>query len=151
MGQTLSFGPLTYVPTSVEAELLEHAVELLNPGTPLTSAERAREAGRLHYQNFAATPYGRLLARAMPNDFKQLMLRARFVARHVFRNMQFSSEDLGGPGVAVEMRNSGYPPEHFAGLFEEWMRTFGLAQPSVMLRVQKDDTHRYELRWNDTT
>lgn len=127
-GKPVWFRPTEFVPVREEVQLLECALDLLYP--ELTSPdERSFEAGRLHFQNFTRTSYGKILFSVIPQDadhFRKIILNSKYVAQHVFRNVTFEAEDLGRKSAKVIMHNNDYPLEHFAGLFHEWMHFFGL-------------------------
>jgi uncharacterized protein (TIGR02265 family) len=134
------------VPISEEVRLIELALDLLSEAE-LSPSERAREAGRLHFQNFATTPYARVLFTLFPRNFRYMMLHAKTVAERVFKGVRFDVHDLGPDRVELVMENADYPIEHFEGLFQEWMRHFDL---DGIVHAIKDDggRYRYQMEWS---
>lgn len=147
-GKPLRFSNWEAVPVREEMKIIELALDLLNQ-TPVPPAERAYDAGRLHFRNFAASPLGRILFGALERDFKLVMLRSRFVAQHVFRHTRFFAADLGPTSIRISIENIDYPIEHFRGFFAEAMKFFNLDGIVTAVAIPSGPTRRYEytLSW----
>ena len=147
LGDPLDFKNLEWVPASLESAILEESAQMMADHA-FVQEEREREAGRLHFHNFSTTPYGRILLKAYPEDFRKLMLGSPLIARHVFRNTEFSAEEMGERMIRVRIKNSGYPLAHFAGLFHEWMKYSGLRNPRVEAK-EEDGAQVYTMQWDE--
>lgn len=144
-GRPLIFRSTEPVPISDEVKLIEFALEMLNE-TPIPPTELDFEAGRLHFKNFATTPLGNFLLSLFKDDFKLVMLRAPSVAKHIFDGVTFCSKDMGPAIVKVSMSNTAYPPEHFHGVFSEWMHFCGL-HGAVSVGRTGDGGCEYTMKW----
>ncbi|MCI0532781.1 DUF2378 family protein [bacterium] len=146
-GRSCDFGNLDDVPVREEVKIIEHAFDILHSGHALSPQDRAFQAGRLHFQNFEATDFGKVLFSTLPRDFKLFMLRLTHLAPYVFQNVQFDSEDTGGKSIKVILHNNDYPLEHFQGLFYEWMVHFGLSG-RVEAKKRDGGSYEYFMDWN---
>ncbi|HET6398121.1 MAG TPA: DUF2378 family protein [Candidatus Thermoplasmatota archaeon] len=134
------------VPVREEVRLLEAAVDVLCPGSP--AGTRAFEAGRLHFRNFRATPWARLVFGIFPAGYHFVLMHASSIAERVFQGLTFEAEDLGPTTVRVTMTGSDYPLDHFRGLFYEWMVQSGL-QGTVIGQETAPGRHEYLCQWRD--
>jgi uncharacterized protein (TIGR02265 family) len=146
-----SFGkPIVYknsddVPIRDESKLIECAVQIMSDH-PIQEERVAYEAGRLHFRNFAGTPLGRITLPFFKNNYKTILLRARYLGGHVFQGIKFASEELGPKAVHVVMSNAEYPIDHFKGLFEAWMEYSGL-EGSVASKPIDRKMYGYTIEW----
>lgn len=143
-GRPIAFKALEEVPVREEVKILELILDVIAPDTPPT--KRSFEAGRLHFRNFTTTPYGRIIFSQFKNRFKLLMLNTPNIAGHVFRNVRFTSEDLGNTTVRIRMEHNDYPLEHFQGFFQEWMDFSGL-QGTVSAHAAEHSVFEYTMQW----
>src|SRR5258708_2790222 len=96
-GKRINFRNLENVPVREEIAILEHVFDILNEHdktAQLGPEARSFEAGRLHLQNFLTTPFGKIMATAIPktpDGFKKLLLSAKYIASHVFKNTNFTA------------------------------------------------------------
>lgn len=144
-GCTVVFKNLEDVPVRTEVCIIEHVLDILRPG--LVGAERAREAGRLHFRNFCTTRLGTVLLSSLPHttsSFKTLLINAGSIGRSVFKHTDLACRESNGT-IVVEMNNTDYPLEHFEGFFDEWAHTYGLPRDSVTA-VQKGATQCYTIK-----
>jgi uncharacterized protein (TIGR02265 family) len=118
-GKPLRVKNLDDIPVSEEVRLLECALDVLNDA-PVPPEQRSLEAGHLHFQNFITTAFAKILLPFLKKKFKGTLLRSQFIARHVFKGLEFSTEDIGPTKVKIVMKNADYPIDHFNGFFEEW-------------------------------
>jgi uncharacterized protein (TIGR02265 family) len=144
-GKPLRYGNLQNIPVAEEVRLIEAALQVLSP-RPIPKKQLPYEAGRLHFQNFSQTSYGRILLNTLPKNFKRLMLNAKYIAQHVFKGVIFTSFDDGPKAVSVIMENNDYPIEHFRGLFAEWMDYFGLKGNVTASRID-NRSYKYRMSW----
>lgn len=145
-GQPLCFRHFDSVPVHEEVKIIEYALDILEPRIFSSENERAFEAGRLHFRNFTSTIFAKLLLSSLPKDFKLFMMKTKYIAPRIFRNVRFESVDTGKNSVQVIMYNNDYPVEHFQGLFYEWMIFFGLSG-QVDAKKRDDDAYEYTMRW----
>lgn len=144
VGMRLRFGAWEDVPVREEVRIIEHALDLLEPG--VAPERRAFEAGRLHFRNFTTTPWGRMLFALFPRNLRYMMQHAEGIADKVFRGVRFTTTQLGPNAVRVVMENNDYPIDHFKGLFHEWMLFFGL-RGHVIASETAADRYEYVLQW----
>lgn len=144
LGGPVGFGAAEDVPTATESRLIEAAAGLLAPCTP--PEDLALEAGRLHFRNFTGTPWARLLFTMFPRDFAFMLRHATGIAERVFQNVRFSIQELEPCIFRVTVTNSGYPLDHFRGLFEEWMEQFGCTG-SVVAQQAAPTVQEYLIQW----
>jgi uncharacterized protein (TIGR02265 family) len=144
-GHPITFNNGDDVPLREEIAIIEFALDLLS-SAPIPKEQRSFEAGRLHFRNFSMTPLGQILFSMFRNQFKLMMLHANNIAGHVFRNVEFSSRELGDKSVEVTMENNDYPLDHFRGLFYEWMIYSGHTG-SVSAEKLDNTTYRYTMTW----
>ncbi len=144
-GKPLKFGMMDAVPIRDEVKIIDLALEILSD-KPFPEDQQAFEAGRLHFKNFSQTPLGEFLLSFFKNDFKLVMLRAPSIANHIFSGITFSSKELGPTMVAVIMSKSDYPPEHFHGIFSEWMHFSGL-RGRIEVAENENGNLVYTMRW----
>ena len=145
-GKSLAFRNSERVPVREEVRIIECALDILT-GHTVSPAERAFEAGRLHFRNFTTTPFGRLLFPMFRGSFRKMMLRTKNIGGHVFEGVRFSSVDRGESEVVVRMENADYPIDHFRGLFYEWLLYAGHSG-SVEASEPEARTYEYVIRWN---
>lgn len=124
-GKPLKFGAWQNIPVADEVKLINCAVVLYSDQR-INPEKLDYEAGRFHCQNFLTTPLAKTVMKRLGKNFKLMMLLASKVAGQVFRGLKAEAEDLGENKVKIVFTNSGYPVEHFAGFFEEWMSYLGL-------------------------
>lgn len=144
-GGPVHFGAFESVPLRSEMELLEHSMDIMQPGAWSGSAHRA-EAGRLHFRNFCDTPLGSALMRSLPHtpgSFRTLLHNTPSIARIVFDGLIFESVDVH-EGMTLTVINCDYSPEHFRGFFEEWMHQWGITG-SVRARTLSEGVCEYRL------
>lgn len=134
------------VPVRKETELLECAVQLIHDGRVFSQEELEYEAGVLHFQNFLTTPLAKILFPLLRAQFKPVMMRAKHIAGHVFRNVEFDSEELGEHALKVFMKNNDYPLFHFKGFFQAWM-DFSGRTGKVEARELADGVYEYTMKW----
>jgi len=149
LGRLLKYDNFSDYPVREEIELLEHILDIIH-ADHMDPRERAFEAGRLHYQDFAGTTFGSMVMKTVPHTsvgFKTLLLRANYIARHVFKNTNFFAEDSGTEEVMVTMENNDYAIDHFKGFFYEWARDWGLLFPHVDARETAGKRFEYRIRW----
>jgi uncharacterized protein (TIGR02265 family) len=144
-GRSTKFGMMEPVSVLDEVRIIDLALDILHD-KPIPEDQRDYEAGRLHFRNFSLTPLGEFLLSFFKDDFKSVMLRAPSIANHIFNGITFFSRELGPSVVAVTMSNSGYPPEHFRGLFSEWMHYSGYQGRVELTRLEHGDLE-YTMRW----
>lgn len=147
VGRPLVFKNLEDVPVREEIAIIEHTLDLLSD-EPIAPEARSFEAGRLHFRNFITTPFGRILMSALPRThegLRQLMQRSGYIARRVFRHTNFRAQEHDDT-VTITMDNSDYPIDHFKGLFYEWMKTWGIEEPSIEAREAAPRQYEYVLR-----
>ena len=144
-GKPLRFKNSESVAVRDEVRLLELIVDITHRKR-LTPRQRAYQAGRLHFQNFATTPFARIIFSLFKKRFKMLLLQAQNIAGHVFRGVRFTSQSLGPKSISLIMENNDYPIEHFRGLFQSWMTFAGLSG-SVSARTIAPKTYQYIFRW----
>lgn len=145
-GGPVHFESFEAVPLRDEVRILELSLDLMSDEA-LSGAERSAEAGRLHFRNFSKTPLGGALMRSMPHTvgaFRTLLINSPSIARIVFSSLTLTAT-LVAEGVCITIENCDYPPEHFAGFFEEWMRYWGLEHGKVETRVRAEGAVEYRL------
>lgn len=154
-GKPLVFRNLEEVPVREEIAILEHVFDILHEhdGQALDPALRSFEAGRLHLQNFLATSFGLILVAAAPKTpagFKKLMLSAKYIATHVFKNtnLRAYAPENDPQSLIIVMENNDYPLNHFKGLFFEWMKLWGLTNPRVDATEPEPRLYQYSLHWD---
>ncbi|HVN26042.1 MAG TPA: TIGR02265 family protein [Candidatus Paceibacterota bacterium] len=144
-GAPLDFGDMDDVLVRDEVRLLELAVRLMKD-QPIADGDVALEAGRLHFDNFVSTPLGRLTVPFFKNNFKSVIMGARYLAGHIFRGVKFSSEDLGPSSVRLMMRNADYPLDHFNGFLAGWMSYCGL-RGTIEAQEPESRVRIYTIAW----
>ncbi len=147
-GKLVQFRNLEEVSIKDEVAIIEICLDLMSENT-IAPKDRAFETGKLHLQNFLGTPFGRIVVASQPitpNGFKKLFLNARHIARHIFKNTDFTVVDSGKSSIRIVMLNSNYPLDHFKGLFFEWMLFWRLASPEITAE-ETAGRHEYNLRW----
>lgn len=131
-----------------EIRLIECALDVLTGGS-VPPAERAFEAGRLHFRNFTTTPLGRILFALFRKNIRLTLLQSTNIAGHVFDGVRFSTVDLGPAEVRIRMENADYPIDHFRGLFHEWL-IFSGNTGNVAASTAGRGVYEYHIRWNVT-
>lgn len=144
-GAPLAFRDLDDVPVREEVRLIECANDIL-AGGPVPDHARAFEGGRLHFRNFSGTPLARMAFAVFPRNFRYLMLHAGGLAERVFKGIRFDAREIGPREIEVVMKNNDYPLDHFRGLFQEWMDSFGY-HGTVDGRVSAPGEYTYTMRW----
>jgi uncharacterized protein (TIGR02265 family) len=144
-GKSVSFRNSDNIPVAEEVRIIELALGIV-ADRPIPPAERAFEAGRLHFRNFSTTPLGRIIFSMFRKNFKLMMLQSYHVAGHVFQGVKFRPEDLGPTSVRIVMENNDYPLDHFRGLFYEWL-LFSGASGSVDARIIPENLYEYTISW----
>jgi uncharacterized protein (TIGR02265 family) len=145
-GGPVQYGITEDVPTADEGRLIEIAVRILSNGA-VAEESLAYEAGRLHYRNFTATPWCRLLFSLFPRDFLFMMRHAPGIAEKVFRNVGFEVDEPGPGALRIVMINGGYPLDHFRGLFTEWMTDFGF-DGKIVAQQPSPERQEFLLQWD---
>lgn len=146
LGRRAFFTRLENVPVKLEVAVIELVYDLLNEGHTLTGAARERAAGRLHFANFSETTFGSMLMHSMPQTkatFQTMLYNIGPIARSVIQHTDFRVEERRG-AVLIKLTNNDYPPEHFAGFFEEWMAQWGL-DGTVTYKVKAPRVHEYTI------
>jgi uncharacterized protein (TIGR02265 family) len=133
------------VPIREEVKLLECAVQILSD-CPIPKENISYEAGRLHFKDFSSTPLGKLVLPFFKNNYKMILLRAKYLGGHVFRGVTFLSDELGPNAVQLTMSNADYPIDHFRGLFEAWMEYCGLCG-TIQAIEPMERVHQYVISW----
>ena len=144
-GKSVKFGMMDPVPIRDEVKIIDLSLDILGD-KPIPPDQRDFEAGRLHFENFSQTPLGEFLLSFFKNEFKLVMLRAPSIANHIFSGITFSSKELGPTVVAVTMSASDYAPEHFHGIFSEWMQYGGYRGRVEVAKLEHGDIE-YTMRW----
>lgn len=142
LGHPVNFANSQDVPVAEEIRIIEAALNILEPNIP--ADQRAFEAGRLHFRNFSTTPLARLLF-SFFSDAKQIFLRSKYVAEHVFRGITFSSEEVTPNTITITLTGGLYPLDHFKGLFWAWLEFAGY-QPDVTAQQLGPEKYQYILR-----
>ncbi len=145
-GKPMKFRNSEDVPVMEEVKIIECALEVISD-TPIPPEDLAFQAGRLHFTNFTTTPLARIVFTLFRKDFKLTMLRAQHIAGHVFRGVNFATEDLGTNAIRIVMDNNNYPLDHFRGLFYEWVHFAGL-KGTVEATEVKPGRFEYTIRWS---
>src|SRR3954470_1085078 len=86
-GRRVRFAANDNVPVRVEVQIIENVLDML-AGKKIPVGKREFEAGRLHFKNFANTPLGGIV---LLFKFKTALMRTPWIARRVFRGMEFHS------------------------------------------------------------
>src|SRR6185503_14907010 len=86
MGKRVRYKNTEDVPVREEIAIIENVLDLLSE-KPIPHGKREFEAGRLHFKNFSETPLGQLVLRIF--KFKKALLKAPWIAKKVFRGVQF--------------------------------------------------------------
>ena len=131
------------VPVRDEVIIIEHILDMVW-GKKIAPTKRSFEGGKLHFKNFSETPLGGLVLRMF--RFKTGLMKAGWIARRVFRGVEFRSEDLGPKKVCVTMGNNDYPIEHFQGFFHAWMK-HSRHKGKVDAEDLGEDAYAYTIRW----
>jgi len=145
-GAPLQFRDLEDVPIREEVRVIELANDILR-GERVPEEERAFEGGRLHFRNFSRTPIAKLMFGIFPRNFRYLMLHCSTIAERVFKGVRFESYEAGPNGVVVVMDNADYALDHFRGLFQEWMDSFGL-RGRVVATSSGPRRFEYHMSWD---
>lgn len=148
VGHSLDYSNTDDVPIKDEVQILEHIVDIMAQ-KPLEQKEREREAGRLHFRNFATTPLWGLTEQIFGSRPKFLLMQSSKIAGYVFQDVEFTSEDLGEKHVRITMFNNDYPIEHFEGFFEEWLRQANCV-PHVQTTAHTRGRYEYDISWEET-
>ncbi len=138
-GKPLDIKNFDDIPVREEVKIIECALDILKPGIPLHM--RAYEAGKLHFVNFSGTPLGKLIFSTLPKDFKFMMMHAKYIAQHVFKNVKFTTIGFGESSFKVIMENNDYPIEHFQGFFQAWADFFG---QNIKIEARERGQGRFE-------
>jgi uncharacterized protein (TIGR02265 family) len=146
MQKSIKFSTWQDVPLSEEIQIIEYVFDIVYPSPGLSSEVRAFEAGRLHFRNFITTPFGKILFTALPKNFKATVLKLPMVIKHIFRNLDFSVTGLSNNKVKIEVSNMNYPPEHFTGLFHEWM-LFWKLKGKIDTNIKSNISCEYLIAW----
>lgn len=133
------------VPVREEVKIIELTLDIMSE-KPVPPERRAFEAGRLHFRNFSTTPLARIIFSMFKKDFKLLMMQCANIAGHVFKGVDFTSEDLGPTSVRVGMKNNDYPIDHFRGLFQAWM-DFSGKTGVVTAQASETGAYAYTMKW----
>ena len=145
-GRPLKFKNSDNVPVHDEVKLIEQVLDLMS-NQPVPPAERAFEAGRLHFRNFTTTPLAKIVFSVYRQELKRVLMSAASIAGHVFQGVDFTSEELGPTAVRITLQNNDYPLDHFRGLFDEWIRYSG-HKGSVNGTESADGSFVYDLHWD---
>jgi hypothetical protein len=140
-GRRVQYGANEDVPVRTEIEIIENVLDML-AGKRISAGTREFEAGKLHFNNFAKTSLGEMV---LMFSFRTALMRAPWIARRVFRGMEFSSKELDKKSVEIILGNNDYPLEHFQGFFKAWMEHLKL-KGTVKAR-EKDDEYIYTIKW----
>jgi uncharacterized protein (TIGR02265 family) len=143
----LNFKNSEDVPVRDEVRLLECVTQIIYSDRTFSRDELEYEAGRQHFQNFLTTPFARILLPLIRTQFKGVMLGTGHIAGHVFKGVEFSSEDKGEKQIIVRMQNNDYPILHFKGFFQEWLNFSGL-EGKVEATELKDTIYEYRMHWS---
>jgi len=144
-GKPLNFKNSDDVPVVEEEAIILHSLDILNNDS-VAESDRNFRAGRLHFVNFTQTPLARILFPIFKSQFKLMMMNSNSIAGHIFQGIVFKSTDLGEKKVKVKMENSEYHPDHFRGLFYEWLTYAGLTG-EVMVEELGPNIHEYTISW----
>ncbi|HVM77257.1 MAG TPA: TIGR02265 family protein [Candidatus Paceibacterota bacterium] len=144
-GKSLAFKVSDTIPVKDESRLIECATRIL-ADHPIPEDRIAYEAGKVHFKNFSQTPLGRLTLPFFKNNYRLILLRARYLGAHVFQGVKFASEELGPKTVYLVMSNTDYPIDHFKGLFQAWMEYCGLTG-AITPRIIESKVHGYTIEW----
>lgn len=142
----LNFKNSADVPVRDEVRLLECATQILYNDRSFSKDELEYEAGRLHFQNFLTTPLAKILLPLLKTQFRSTMLGTGHIAGHVFKGVEFSSEEVGRKSVIVRMKNNDYPLQHFQGFFQAWLDFSGL-NGTVQGTKGKGNVFEYKMEW----
>lgn len=142
----LNFKNSADVPVRDEVRLLECATQILNNSRSLSKKELEYEAGRLHFQNFLTTPLAKILLPLLKTQFKSVILGTGHIAGHVFKGVDFLSEEVGEKSVRVRMRNNDYPLQHFRGFFQAWLDFSGLNGETYGTK-ERGNVFEYKMEW----
>lgn len=140
-GKRVRFKNSDNVPVRTEVLILENVLDML-VGKKMPAGKREFEAGRLHFKNFAETSLGKVV---LLFKFKTALMRTPWIAKRVFRGVEFSSRNLDKNTVEITMRNNDYPLEHFHGFFKAWMQ-HAKFRGTVTAKESAGD-YVYTLRW----
>jgi len=146
MRKSVKFNTWQDVPLSEEIQIIEYVFDIVYPSYKLSPKDRAFEAGRLHFRNFITTPLGRILFTALPKNFKGTLLKLPMIIKHIFKNLDFSVTGISKNKVKIEVSNLNYPPEHFSGLFHEWM-LFWKLYGRIDTKMKSDISCEYLISW----
>jgi len=143
----ITFSNSADVPIREEVIIIEHVLALLSD-QKIPEKDRAFEAGRLHFRNFTETAYGKIIFSVFRPNFKTMMLQAGNIAGYIFKNVKFSSTELGDKHITVSMENNDYPIDHFRGLFYEWMVFSGRQGTVAATKAEGGNRFVYTMKWN---
>lgn len=149
LGKFDGYNALDDYPVREEVRVIETALDIVHED--IDPADRSFEAGRLHFRNFVRTTYGSMVVGLMPRTsegFKSLLLHAAAIARFVFRNTNFTSEEVGVREVRVTMDHNDYPIDHFRGLLYEWALFWEVQNPVVTAQEEAPRRYVYTVRWD---
>jgi uncharacterized protein (TIGR02265 family) len=146
-GKPLTFGRFSNIPVVDEVRLIDCALKIIL-GLSVPKEDWHRTAGNFHFQNFIRTFYGRAILSVFRKQLKPILMNSRGITRLVFKNMPFSSKNLGQNRIQVTIENNYYPLEHFTGFFEGW-----LSYANFVGIVRAEDlgsrAHAYTITWKD--
>jgi uncharacterized protein (TIGR02265 family) len=145
-GAPVRFAALQDVPVRDEVRIIELTLDLMSEHG-LVGPARAEAAGRLHLTNFSRTTLGSMLLNTgprTPKGFISLLMSAPTIARSVFAGSNFNTKEHQDC-LVVTIDNCDYPPEHFAGFFNEWMRVWGLEDSRTEVHNPRPGTYEYRL------
>lgn len=145
LGKRIYYKPFQDVPVRDELAIIELVLQILK-GDSIPAKDLEYQAGRLHFENFSQTPYGRLILSQYKGKFKKAMLHSARIASYVFYGVKFESQDLGPGVIKVIMENNDCPIDHFRGLFSAWMEHAGL-KGEIKAREIPPDTYEYLAMW----
>lgn len=146
MQKSIKFSTWQDVSLSDEIKIIEHVFDIVYPSSGLSPEGRSFEAGRLHFRNFSTTPFGKILFTALPKNFRATLLKLPMIIKHIFKNLDFSVTGISKNQVKIEVSNINYPPEHFSGLFHEWM-VFWKLQGKIDAKIKSDISCEYLISW----
>ena len=146
MQKKIKYSTWQDVPMSEEIQIIEYVFDIVYPSAVVSEKDRSFEAGRLHFRNFITTPFGKILFTALPKNFKGTLLKLPMIIKHIFKNLEFSVTGLSKNKVKIEVSNMNYPPEHFSGLFHEWM-VFWKLHGRIDAKIKSDISCEYLISW----
>lgn len=143
VGHPINYRNTDEVPISEEITIIEQALQLVSD-TSILKERIAFEAGRFHFRNFATTPLARLVIHSFRDP--KLLLKAKYIAEHVFRGVIFFADERGPRKVKVVMEGGQYPLDHFKGFFSAWIEYCGF-KPKIAATRYEPDRYEYNIEW----